>query len=133
MKVLVSGGFDPLHVGHVRLIADAARYGEVVVALNSDAWLKRKKGYVFMHFQDRNEILKALLAVDRVIAVDDDDGTVCAALTAVRPRYFANGGDRVSADAREHALCRELGIVELFGVGGGKVRSSSEMIRGVRL
>ena len=126
MSVLVSGGFDPLHVGHVRLIADAARYGEVVVALNSDAWLKRKKGYVFMPWAERREILRALHV--RVVPVDDASGTVCEALERIHPVYFGNGGDRTIGEAREHAVCLRLGIEELFGLGGKKVQSSSHRI-----
>ena len=56
--VVVSGGFDPLHAGHVRMIVDAARHGNVIVVANSDAWLKRKKGYVFMPFEERKQILE---------------------------------------------------------------------------
>jgi len=71
--VAVSGGFDPLHKGHIRLIRDAARYGDVIVILNSDAWLQRKKAYKFMDWDSRSEILSAIKGVVAVVQVDDSD------------------------------------------------------------
>src|ERR1035437_9761580 len=130
--VMISGGFDPLHPGHVRLIGAAAKYGRVIVALNSDAWLRRKKGYVVQRWDERRELMASLLFIAGVDKVDDSDGTVCAALRAVKPTYFANGGDRDHADPREHAVCASLGIVELFGIGGGKIQSSSAIIERTR-
>lgn len=129
MTVLVSGGFDSLHVGHLDMIEAAATLGAVVVALNSDAWLVRKKGYRLMSWEDRARLLTALRDVTAVEPVDDADGTVCEALRRIRPRVFANGGDRTEANPAEHATCRECGIVERFGVGGAKIRSSSEIVR----
>lgn len=129
MIVLVSGGFDPLHVGHVRMIEAARSYGRVEVALNSDDWLARKKGYVFMPWVERAEILCALGAVSRVVPVDDSDGTVAAAILELWPQYFANGGDRGEPNPREAEACARRGCVMLFGVGGGKVQSSSELVR----
>lgn len=125
--IMLSGGFDPLHVGHVRMILAAKNFrSEVVIALNSDEWLLRKKGYCFMEWSERAEILRALHA--RVVHVDDFDGTVCEALRRVAPAYFGNGGDRANSDPKEHAVCEELGIKEIFGLGGGKVQSSSELV-----
>lgn len=128
MIVLVSGGFDPLHVGHLNLLEAAAEHGDVLVALNSDQWLIRKKGYLVMPYEDRARILLALKVVRTVSPVDDHDGTVCAALAKLRPHVFANGGDRTEANPAEHALCEKLGIKEIFGVGGGKARSSSDLV-----
>lgn len=128
MIVLVSGGFDPLHVGHLRMIHAAAEYGRVVVGLNSDAWLVRKKGFCFMPWAERLEVLEAIRAVVLVLHVDDADGTVCDLLKRLRPHYFANGGDRTIGHPVEHALCVSLGITELFGVGGEKVQSSSALL-----
>lgn len=127
--VLVSGGFDPLHVGHLRMIQAAHKIGRVEIALNSDAWLLRKKGYVFMPWAERCEILKALRGVSRVVAVDDEDGTVCSALIEIHPDYFANGGDRTAPNAREARACEALGIMQLFGIGGDKVQSSSSLVK----
>jgi cytidyltransferase-like protein len=126
--VLISGGFDPLHSGHVRLITEAAKMGRLYVALNSNRWLKKKKGYVFMPWEERAEILRAMRGVVEVLAVDDADGTVCLILERVRPAIFANGGDRVKANANEHAVCAKLGILEIFEVGGYKINSSSALV-----
>ncbi len=127
--VCVSGGFDPAHVGHLRYIEDAARYGDVIVILNSDAWLKRKKGYIFMPFEERKEMLLGLKAVKSVVAVDDADGTVCKALISLRPTYFANGGDRGEHNTPEQEVCGHLGISMLWGIGGKhKAQSSSKLV-----
>ena len=126
--VMVSGGFDPIHVGHVRMIRDAAQHGEVIVVANSDNWLYRKKGYNFMGFNERKEILMAIKGVIDVISVDDKDGTVCEALRRIKPTYFANGGDRTSKNTPEKKVCSELGIEMLWNVGGQKIQSSSELI-----
>jgi len=125
--ILLSGGFDPVHVGHVRMIKAARTYGKVVIALNSDEWLLRKKGYVFMPWKERAEILRAYRVT--VTWVDDADDTVCEAIERLRPRLFGNGGDRVQANSKEHEVCVRLKIREKFGLGGVKVQSSSELVR----
>lgn len=125
--VMVSGGFDPLHVGHLALLEGASLHGRVIVALNSDHWLEKKKFYVFMSWEERARILSALTVVDTVTPVADYDDTICEALQCVRPTYFANGGDRTEAAPQEHAMCEELGIKELFNVGGPKIQSSEEL------
>ena len=125
---MVSGGFDPLHIGHLRMIKEAAQHGKVIVVVNSDAWLLRKKGFIFMPFEERKEIIEGYAEVDRVEAVDDSDGTVCEALWRLKPTYFANGGDRTSNNTPEMRVCEQLGIEMLWGVGGGKIQSSSEMV-----
>ena len=126
--IMVSGGFDPLHIGHLRMIKEAAQHGKVIVVVNSDAWLLRKKGFIFMPFEERKEIIEGYTEVDRVEAVDDSDGTVCEALWRLKPTYFANGGDRTSNNTPEMRLCEQLGIEMLWSVGGGKIQSSSEMV-----
>lgn len=126
---MVSGGFSILHIGHVRLIQSAAEFGDVIVALNSDEWLSRKQGSPQVPWAERSEVLMALRHVSDVVRVEDSDGTVCEALEKIRPMYFGNGGDRTSSDPREHEVCDRLGIYELFGIGGGKLRSSREFIR----
>ena len=75
--IAISGGFDPVHIGHLNMIEGAADHGDVIVILNSDAWLQQKKGYVFMPFEERKAILEAFSDVHHVISVDDSDGTVC--------------------------------------------------------
>ena len=78
--VSVSGGFDPIHVGHVRMIQEAAMHGDVIVIANSDDWLMRKKGYVFMPYEERQEILYSIKGVVDVVEARDEDDTVCDSL-----------------------------------------------------
>lgn len=130
--ILVSGGFDPLHVGHLRYLQGAARHGPVTVALNSDEWLIRKKGYRFKCWDDRCEILMGLRAVVDVYPVDDADGTVCEAIHILRPGAFAKGGDRGPANTAEVGLCRELGVELIWDCGGGKAQSSSDIVAAMR-
>ena len=78
--IAISGGFDPIHIGHVRMIQAAKRYGNVIVFLNTDEWLKRKKGYKFMSWDERAEILLAIKGVKEVYNAMDDDNTVCKAM-----------------------------------------------------
>lgn len=126
---MVSGGFDPIHVGHIRMIQDAARWGTVIVAINSDDWLMRKKGYVFMPWKERAEIIGNIKGVSIVTTVDDTDGTVCEAIRHHRPHAFANGGDRKKENTPEMNLCNELGVQLLWNVGGAdKPQSSSWLV-----
>ena len=126
--VMVSGGFDPVHAGHIRMIRAAAEHGDVIVIANSDDWLFRKKGFVFMEYARRVEILNAVKGVVLVDSVDDTDDTVCDAIRRHTPTYFANGGDRGATNTPESLVCEELGIEMVYGVGGGKVQSSSELV-----
>ena len=132
--VMVSGGFDPVHAGHIRMIRDAANFGEVIVIANSDDWLFRKKGFVFMDFNQRAEILNAIKGVILVDSVDDTDGTVCEAIRRLKPNFFANGGDRGRSNTPEQAVCEELGVKLLWGVGGDKkLASSSDLVSNSRI
>ena len=126
--ICVSGGFDPVHIGHLRMIQDAAQYGKVIAIVNSDKWLMRKKGYIFMPFRERCEILEGLTAVTSTSYVNDKDDTVCEALARLQPDYFANGGDRKTENTPEMDVCDELNIKMIFGVGGGKIQSSSTLV-----
>tara|TARA_R110000751_G_scaffold226031_1_gene327960 strand:- start:326 stop:814 length:489 start_codon:yes stop_codon:yes gene_type:complete len=128
ITVLVSGGFDPAHIGHIRMILEAATYGNVIVVANSDAWLMRKKGYIFMPWTERSELLAAIRGVTNVEHVDDTDGTVCEAIRRLKPTYFANGGDRKTDNTPEMDVCKELGVKLLWNVGGGKIQSSSDLV-----
>lgn len=138
--VIVSGGFDPVHKGHVRMFRHAACLEEglskVICILNSDEWLIRKKGKPFMDWDGRREVIESIRWVDEVVPVKDDDGTVCEALRRLRSFYpterliFGNGGDRMPGNTPEALLCRELGIETAFNVGGGKIESSSWLING---
>ena len=128
-KIMVSGGFDPIHIGHIRMIKDAARWGTVIVTINSDEWLIRKKGYVFIPWKERAEIIGNIKGVTFVTNVDDSDGTVCKAIQRHRPDAFANGGDRKKNNTPEMELCNELDIQMLWGVGGTtKPQSSSWLV-----
>ena len=126
--VAVSGGFDPIHKGHVRMIRAASAFGSVIVIANSDEWLMRKKGYVFMSFDERKEILESIKGVTVVYEALDDDDTVCESLKVIRPNMFANGGDRKGDNVPEVALCDELDIQMLWNVGGEKTQSSSWLV-----
>ena len=131
--VMVSGGFDPIHAGHIRMIREASRYGSVIVIANSDDWLFRKKGFVFMEWERRVEILNAIKGVVLVDSVDDSDDTVCSAIRRHAPTYFANGGDRGKENTPEQSVCEELGVELLWGIGGEeKLQSSSELAKKVR-
>jgi cytidyltransferase-like protein len=130
--VMVSGGFDPVHIGHIRMILEASKHGDVIVVANSDDWLFRKKGFVFMEFDQRAEILASIKGVIKVTGVDDVDGTVCSAIRIHKPDYFANGGDRKKHNTPEQAVCEEMGVEMLWGVGGSiKANSSSELVEKV--
>jgi|TARA_R100000081_G_C4756107_1_gene137176 D-beta-D-heptose 7-phosphate kinase/D-beta-D-heptose 1-phosphate adenosyltransferase len=127
--ILVSGGFDPPHVGHIRMFREAAEWGQVVVAINSDDWLMRKKGYVFMPWEERAELIAEFASVSVVSSFDDSDDTACDAIRKFRPAAFANGGDRKKENTPEMELCDELGVQMLWGIGGkDKPQSSSWLV-----
>ena len=131
--IAVSGGFDPIHIGHIRMIKDASRYGDVMVIVNSDEWLMRKKGYVFMPWKERAEIMGNIKGVRIVTEVDDSDGTVCQALSRHKPDVFANGGDRKKNNTPEMDLCEEIGIQMMWAVGGNnKSQSSSWLVNNLK-
>lgn len=134
--VMVSGGFDPVHIGHVRMFEEAKKLGsELVVVLNNDNWLRFKKGFAFMPDTDRKEIIESFRCVDRVVITSHEpntnDITVCRELELIRPDIFANGGDRKeNVPVPEYEVCARLGIVMVFNIGhGGKIRSSSELVK----
>ena len=135
--VAVSGGFDPLHIGHVRLFKEARALGEeLVVILNNDNWLKAKKGFAFMEERERREIIETVRYVDRVVLsthpVNPADMSVSRELRRLKPHIFANGGDRVALNTPESQVCAEIGCRMVFNVGeGGKVQSSSWLLSAV--
>lgn len=134
MKVsIVSGGFDPIHVGHIELFERAkALSDELWVILNTDEFLTNKKGSPFMPFDERRKILKSLRVVNLVVPCIDTDQTVCKTLEKLTKvalhsdeLFFCNGGDRTSGeDTPEHNVCNEIGIETVYGLGE-KVQSSS--------
>jgi mannose-6-phosphate isomerase-like protein (cupin superfamily) len=111
------------------MFREAAQYGDLVVILNSDEWLLRKKGFIFLPWDQRAAIIGDLSYVSQVVAVDDSDGSVCEALRRIKPKYFANGGDRKQDNTPELAVCMELGIEMLWNIGGGKENSSSDVAK----
>lgn len=133
--VLVTGGFDPLHSGHVSLLNHAHHLGgdQLIVGLNSDAWLARKKGRAFMPWHERMTILDNLHMVDRVIEFDDSDGTACDAIQRVRAMFptdriiFANGGDRTQENIPEMAV-QDHNCEFVFGIGGQDKKNSSSWL-----
>jgi D-beta-D-heptose 7-phosphate kinase/D-beta-D-heptose 1-phosphate adenosyltransferase len=132
--VAVSGGFDPVHIGHVRLFKEAKKLGdELVVILNNDNWLKNKKGFVFMPQKERKEVIESIKWVDRVVITshpkDLKDTSVNFELTKIRPNIFANGGDRTNKNIPEIPVCKKINCQMVFNVGhGGKIQSSSWLV-----
>lgn len=141
---LTSGGFDPLHVGHLRCIQDTAlmatnpvKYpsqlkGFVVVLVNCDNFLINKKGYAFMPLEERMEIINGIKGVDAVLPwplVDKEDTTVINAILELRPKVFTKGGDRIDQSTiPEWSACKQVGCELITGVGGEKIQSSSELV-----
>jgi len=129
--VAVSGGFDPVHIGHIRLFREAKKLGnKLVVILNNDNWLLAKKGYVFMPEKERKEILEALADVDEVILSshpkNPKDLSVSQELLKMKPHIFANGGDRSKSSVPEDKVCQAISCKMVYNIGrGGKVQSSS--------
>jgi D-beta-D-heptose 7-phosphate kinase/D-beta-D-heptose 1-phosphate adenosyltransferase len=132
--VATSGGFDPIHPGHVSCIVESKAYGDtLVVIVNGDDFLKNKKGKAFQDVDTRAAIVSGIRGVDYVVKFEiADDPTVAVALRAVRPRYFTKGGDRVAGQSipeSEEAACRDHGIEIIDGVGLGKAWSSSDFLK----
>ncbi len=136
LVVAVSGGFDPLHRGHILYFKAAKRLagdkGRVICILNSDKFLEKKKGYLFMEYEERKEILQSIKYIDKVVKCIDKDQTVCKTLKSIKPDIFAKGGDRSLGNIPERGVCEELGIKMVFGVGGGKTQSSSWIISNLK-
>lgn len=128
--VLVTGGFDPCHSGHLAYFQSAKKLGDrLIVGLNSDEWLTRKKGRPFMPMSERFALVSALSIVDEVVVYNDDDGSSCDAISLVKTRYpndqvvFANGGDRTKDNIPEMVFDD---VEFAFGIGGiNKINSSS--------
>ena len=131
--IVVSGGFDPIHSGHIAYLNSAAKTADkLIVCLNSDAWLQQKKGQYFLPFIERKIILENLSVVSEVIDFDDDQiGSAIEGLKKIKSKYpkdqifFCNGGDRDKTNIPEMELD---GIEFLFGVGGSDKKNSSSWI-----
>jgi cytidyltransferase-like protein len=133
--VITSGFFNPLHIGHINLIKKAKELGDfLVVIVNSDEQVKIKGSVPFMPEQERIEIIKALRYADDVVLAIDEDGSVVESLKMVAKKYpgelyFAKGGDRNSENIPEVGVCKEFNIKIINNVGGGKVQSSSWLLK----
>lgn len=132
--VIVTGGFDPLHSGHLAYLKAAQQLGDTLwVGVNSDAWLTRKKGKPFMPLNERIEVLEAIKYVNVTFTFDDSDGTAIDAIREVRrrvpdcPIIFANGGDRTAENIPE-MNCGVDNVTYIFGVGGADKKNSSSWI-----
>ena len=133
--ILVTGGFDPIHSGHIEYLQSAKNLGDIlVVGLNSDEWLTRKKGRPFMPFRERQSVIENLKMVDKVISFDDSDNTARGAIFKVMSTFgygkkiiFANGGDRVEGNVPEHDTYDNI-VEFVYGVGGVAKKNSSSWI-----
>ncbi len=129
--VATSGGYDPLHPGHVSCLLESAGHGDtLVVIVNGDGFLRRKKGKSFMDLEARCQVVSCIRGVDYVIPFEiEDDDTVCEALKVIRPHVFTKGGDRTDmTNIPEWSVCEELGIRVVSGVGKDKAWSSSDYL-----
>jgi cytidyltransferase-like protein len=132
--ILISGGYDPIHSGHIAYIQAAKKLGDIlVVAVNSDEWLVRKKGRSFMPLHERLAILNSIQGVDFVIGFNDSDNSACDAINMTRQSYpadmiiFANGGDRTKENIPEMSIVDD-NLEFAFGVGGDNKMNSSSWI-----
>ena len=132
--VIISGGFDPIHSGHIKLILEASKYGDIVVLLNSDKWLQNKKGKAFLPYEERRVIMSALKNVIDVVICGEIDNTCIDGIKKVINKYpqykikFANGGDRNNESTPELLFCKNNGIETLWGIGGEDKSNSSSWI-----
>lgn len=132
---IISGGFDPIHEGHIDYINEASKFGNVIIILNTDEWLIRKKGFSFMPYETRECILKNIKNVFNVIMAEDSDNSVCESLIQIRDLYpnhklfFCNGGDRKINNTPEIDICKKNNIELKFNIGGEKSNSSRDIIK----
>jgi len=132
--VLITGGFDPIHSGHIAYFKAAKELGDIlIVGVNSDEWLIRKKGKAFLPFNERATIVESIKGVHRAISFNDDDGTAKDAIQLVRESFphehivFANGGDRTKENIPEMDIY-DTNVSFVFGVGGEDKKNSSSWI-----
>ncbi len=133
--MILSGGFDPVHKGHIRMFKAAKNMAhKVIVGINSDSWLVSKKEKCFMNYAERAEIISAFSDVDQVMQFSDTDGTALDLLARVQRLYpdcslaFGNGGGRTEDNTPERGFCDAYNVEMVWQLGGGKVQSSSELV-----
>jgi D-beta-D-heptose 7-phosphate kinase/D-beta-D-heptose 1-phosphate adenosyltransferase len=128
--VAISGGFDPIHAGHIDYIREAQTLGQLLIILNTDEWLIKKKGNYFMDYETRKYVLENIKGVWKVVPQVDTDMSVSKSLEHYKPDIFAKGGDRLPDNIPEYETCERLGIEMQFNIGkdpvkGSKYQSSS--------
>ena len=134
-KIVVGGGFDPVHVGHLEMFENARKLGDhLIVILNSDKFLLDKKGFIFMPYEERKKILLGFSCVDEIVECIDKDNTVCETLLKLKSTnqvdIFANGGDRKEVtDIPEFEICKKNNIEMVFDIGGGKIQSRFNLVQ----
>ncbi len=147
--MILSGGFDPIHEGHIKMIRGASELADmVIVGVNSDEWLKRKKGFVFMKLEQRQYIVSSIKGVSMAVGFNDDNDTASELLMNALAGFgalsgnrsgiwdvrmaFGNGGDRKDMNTvpvEEVKICDQWDIAMEWNVGGGKIESSSELVK----
>ena len=135
--VVVSGYFNPIHIGHLHLFKEAKALGDyLIVIVDNDHQVRLKGAIPFLPEKDRVEIVKAIKWVDDAFLSIDSDGSVSQSLRRIKPDIFANGGDRskdgVPVPKSEEVVCRDLNIKMIYNVGGKKLRSSSELLKSIK-
>ncbi len=125
VKVCTSGYMNPLHIGHIKLMEEAKKLGDyLVVIVNNDLQVKLKGSKPFMNEKERCDIIRALRCVDEVVLSIDTDRTIIKTLTLIKPEIFAKGGDSTPENVPEKDICKIV-----YGVGGGKIQSSSWLLK----
>lgn len=128
--VVTSGYYNPLHVGHLKLLEEASKLGgRLIVIVNNDEQVKLKGSKVFMNEKERCAILRAIKYVDEVILSVDSDRTVRKTLEMIKPDIFAKGGDSTDENVPEQEVCDKHHIKIVLDVGGGKIQSSSWLLK----
>ncbi len=126
ITVATSGYFNPIHVGHIKLLEEASKLGgRLVVIVNNDRQVTLKGSKPFMNEKERCAILRAIKYVDEVILSVDEDRSICKTLEMIEPNIFAKGGDSTDENVPEKDICRKMGTKIILGIGGGKIQSSS--------
>ena len=124
--VVTSGYFNPLHTGHLQLFKEARKLGvKLIVIVNNDKQVKLKGSIPFMNQEERADIVRAIKYVNEVVIAEDTDHTVIKTLIKIKPDFFVKGGDSTRDNVPEQDICNDIGIKVLFGIGGGKIQSSS--------
>ncbi len=148
--IVVSGGFDPIHIGHIEMMKEAKELGgKLIVVVNNDNWVKKKKGFVFMPENERKNIVEAIRYVDEAVLTEHpanpsgaEEMSISAMLEKIRPDIFANGGDRNEKNATDPnsslyydiKTCKKLGIEMVYNIGhSGKIQSSSELVKKIKI